>query len=87
MTEAYDLDGKQMHDLETAHAYLQEMLGLPAHYGRNADALFDCLTEISSETMLWISDADAVHPMLNRVFTDAMAENQKLTVLFLEDAE
>ena len=30
-----------------AHDYLAQMLDLPEHYGRNLDALFDCLTELS----------------------------------------
>lgn len=39
------LDGRKMTDREAAHTYLQEVFGFPAHYGRNLDALCDCLTE------------------------------------------
>ncbi len=38
------LDGRQMSDRASAHTYLQERLGLPEWYGRNLDALYDCLT-------------------------------------------
>ena len=37
------LDGKLMKDFESAHYYLSRMLRLPGYYGRNLDALYDCL--------------------------------------------
>ena len=41
------LDGRRMTDRETAHLYLKKKLELPAYYGRNLDALYDCLCEMS----------------------------------------
>lgn len=41
------LDGRRMTDRETAHLYLKKKLELPEYYGRNLDALYDCLCEIS----------------------------------------
>ena len=40
------LDGRKMTDREALHTYLAETLTLPAYYGRNLDALHDCLTEM-----------------------------------------
>lgn len=31
---------------EQAHMYLAEMLDFPDYYGKNLDALYDCLTEM-----------------------------------------
>lgn len=31
---------------EEAHAYLKETFAFPEHYGKNLDALHDCLTEM-----------------------------------------
>lgn len=42
------LDGKKMISREGTHAYLQEVFGFPAHYGKNLDALYDCLTELDA---------------------------------------
>ena len=42
----YILDGKQMVSKEETHLYLQETFGFPAYYGKNLDALYDCLTEM-----------------------------------------
>ena len=34
---------------ETAHTYLKEILHLPDYYGRNLDALYDCLMNKSGK--------------------------------------
>lgn len=40
------IDCRRLRDRETAHEYLAGALELPAYYGRNLDALYDCLTEM-----------------------------------------
>lgn len=37
---------------EQAHEYLAKMLDFPEYYGKNLDALFDCLTELSDRTIV-----------------------------------
>ena len=41
------LDGRRMTDRETAHLYLKRKLELPEYYGKNLDALYDCLCEMT----------------------------------------
>ncbi|WP_440119460.1 barstar family protein [Paenibacillus sp. QZ-Y1] len=38
------IDGKNIHGKEELHDVLQKQLGLDIDYGRNLDALWDCLT-------------------------------------------
>ena len=52
MKEIY-LDGAEMPDKASAHAYLKRKLDLPDYYGNNLDALWDCLsTDLSSKKII-----------------------------------
>ena len=44
------LDAKRFKGRTRAHAYLKEALRLPDYYGKNLDALYDCLGDIGEET-------------------------------------
>ena len=43
------LDAKRFKGRTRAHAYLKEALRLPDYYGKNLDALYDCLGDIGEE--------------------------------------
>ena len=44
--KTYYLDCANMYDRQSAHDYLEASPELPDYYGRNLDALADCLTEL-----------------------------------------
>ena len=87
MTHVYELDGRQLASLPEAHDYLAQMLGFPDYYGKNLDALYDLLTGQGEETLVWILHAEAMHPKLEQVFTDATADNEHFTALFMAEDE
>ena len=49
------LDGRQISDKKQLHDQLSMVLGFPAWYGSNLDALYDCLTDIHEDTLLVVS--------------------------------
>ena len=51
------LNGKRMRTRERAHTYLARRLHLPSWYGRNLDALCDCLGEINVPTVILLRHA------------------------------
>ena len=46
------LDAKKMVEKEKMHEYFAKKFDLPEHYGKNLDALFDCLCEINEPTLI-----------------------------------
>lgn len=54
------LDGEMIKDKEMLHDILADTLNLPDWYGRNLDALHDCLTDIREETEIRIQNESAL---------------------------
>ena len=74
-------------DKEETQKYLAERLDFPDYYGRNLDALFDCLTELP-ETEIYIDhedEASAYGRLVINVFLEAVEENPNLTVYLISD--
>lgn len=77
------LDCSRMTGKKALHDYLAQELELPAYYGHNLDALYDCLTEIGPchITFLHISELKVLGQYgqsLLDVFYDAALENKNL---------
>lgn len=68
------LDGRLIK--RDGHDYLMEALNLPDYYGKNLDALYDCLCEIDCEIEL--VNADEVDEDILDTFIDAGRENEFL---------
>ena len=53
----YTIDALYLNDRETAHEYLAEIFDFPDYYGKNLDALYDCLSEMQIDR-IYIKNAD-----------------------------
>ena len=74
------LDGNILADAAKVHNYLMEMLEFPEYYGKNLDALHDCLTDLEDvEITITSPDEDgAIFQRILRVFKAADRENETL---------
>lgn len=55
----YTVDCGLMKDRASVHDALQQSLPLPDYYGRNLDALYDCLQELG-DCVILLKNADAL---------------------------
>ncbi len=59
-----EIDGNAVTGREQLHELLAGRLALPEWYGKNLDALFDCLTEPGEEIMLTLRGREALEETL-----------------------
>lgn len=79
------LDAARLTTRESAHPYLQEKLSFPGYYGKNLDALFDCLTDLDDTTVQFVNLEDAGETYFVKIletFRDAEEENRRLEILY-----
>ena len=76
------LDGNILADAAKVHDYLMKMLDFPEYYGKNLDALHDCLTDLENiEITITPPTKDgAIFQKILRVFKAADRENESLKI-------
>lgn len=86
------LNCKHMTSREALHDYLEKKLHLPDYYGRNLDALFDCLTDIGEPTTINIKNRSMIDEsvaqyidILFTVFANACEENENLKINIIDE--
>ena len=81
------IDADRYASARALHLALKMLLDLPEHYGCNADALYDCLTEMSEPTELVVPKKVADEAYLGwygqqflQMLEDAAAANEALQI-------
>lgn len=79
------LNGNLLADAAQVHDYLKECLGFPEYYGRNLDALHDCLGDLENvEITIIAPDEDsAIFQRVLRVLKAADRENDDIKIIVL----
>ncbi len=57
-------DCERMTSKTTAHEYISQALDFPMYYGKNLDALADCLSEVEKGTVIVLKNIDKAREML-----------------------
>ena len=88
------LNGAEIESRRALHLYLQEALCLPDYYGRNLDALYDCLTDLREPTEITVQSVAQLKERLGFyanslliVLRRAAQENEALTLTVEPEAE
>ena len=76
-----ELDGRRLQPCEEGHLYMKEKLHFMEAYGCNLDALYDELTEWSSEEEIRIYNSEYMDERIKTVFLDAVNENKDLIIV------
>lgn len=82
MKGEYTIDLKGVASSRAFHARLAKTLPLPSTYGRNADALYDMLTEFGQNLTVRFLHGEKVPRVIRRVCADAMGETPGLSIRF-----
>jgi len=89
--EEYVLDFSNITTKESLHDYIAETLDFPEYYGKNLDALYDCVTDLS-QCSITITGIDALYELgqygmrIIEVFQDAAEDNEDIE-LVIEDLD
>lgn len=70
----YTLDCSRIADSAALHQALAELLSLPEWYGRNLDALYDCLTELGADTCLHLLHEELLVQALGPTYAAAFRQ-------------
>ena len=83
------LDAKKMLKKENMHEYFAKKFDLPEYYGKNLDALFDCLCEINEPTLIKLKNENALDDgakeSLIQLFRDVSNENEMVKFKLVKD--
>ena len=83
------LDAKKMLEKEKMHEYFAKKFDFPEYYGKNLDALFDCLCEINEPTLIKLKNEkfldDSAKESLIRLFRDVCNENELVKFELVKD--
>ena len=81
------LNCEELLQRKQAHQYLAQMLDFPDYYGKNLDALFDCLTELGECTIVLkdgdkLRKSDGYGAKVLKVLEEAAEKNPRLRLEF-----
>ena len=87
MRKRVTLSGNKMTSREVLHTYLAKKLAFPSYYGKNLDALHDCLCERNTPLHITVTYTDRLKKhlgdygeLLLQVLQEAAEENEQISL-------
>ena len=74
------IDTRKLQTAEKIHEFLSKEMDFPSWYGKNLDALFDCLTEESEEITIVLKGNENFLQGFSSVFHAAAQENPRIHI-------
>lgn len=79
------INGKKMTSKQAAHEYIAGKLKFPEYYGKNLDALADCLTDIGEPKLIRLTHIEEMRENLGdyangfiKVFSESAQRNKNI---------
>ena len=87
MEKIIELEADYLNDKETMSSYMAELFSFPSYFGRNLDAVYDLLSEVSEDTIFTI-DLEALQEIVSneyayrflKMLVDACKNNPHLDI-------
>ena len=76
----YILNAEKLAEKTAAHEYLQRIFGFPDYYGKNLDALYDCLSERVGATVILRGEPDGYAERVAGVLDECAADGTILLI-------
>lgn len=81
------IDGNEIISMSDIHSIFAEELGFPEWYGKNLDALYDCLGDVTEEVEIIFENTDELEENIGisfkkliRLLEDVSSENDYISV-------
>ena len=74
------IDTSKLTTMAEIHEHLAKELNFPPYYGKNLDALYDCLTAINEETEIELITEENEFLPLRKVLTQTGNANKNLNI-------